>query len=144
MNPGLFQSGQHNGPPGHQTGGDPAREVAAAPGILEAVVFGIGGVVRMAWPEQGRRAGVIPAAGVLVLNHQGDGGAGGPALPHARKDLDGVGLHPGGGKPIPPGPASVHAPGQKGLVHRAAGGHPVQYGPHGPAVALAEEGQTEV
>ena len=144
LNPGLLQSGQHNGSPGHQPGGDPAREVAAAPGILKAVVFDIGGVVRVARPEQGRGAGVVPAAGVLVLNHQGDGGAGGPALPHARKDLDGVGLHPGGGKAVSPGPAGVHAPGQECFVHRAPGGHPVQYGPHGPAVALAEDGQAEV
>ena len=44
---GAAQRPQHDGSARHQRGGDPAREVPAAPGVLKAVVFGIGGVVRL-------------------------------------------------------------------------------------------------
>ena len=61
----------------------PAGKVPAAPGILKAIVLGICGVVRMAGAQQVGGLGVIAAAGVLVFDHQGNGGAGGVAVHHA-------------------------------------------------------------
>ena len=70
---GAAQRPQHDGSARHQRGGDPAREVPAAPGVLKSVVFGIGGVVRMAGAEQVGGLGVVAAAGVLIFDHEGDG-----------------------------------------------------------------------
>ena len=87
--------------------------------------------------------GVIAAAGVLVLDHQGNGRAGGVAVDHARKKLDLIGLHPGGGKTVAPGPALVHAGGNAGLVHGDACRHAVQHRADGGTMALAENGQRQ-
>ena len=137
------QGVQHDGTARHQRGSDAAGEVSAAPGILKAVVFGVGRIIGVAGAEQVGGLGVIAAAGVLVLDHQGNGRAGSVAVDHARKKLDLIGLHPGGGKTVAPGPALIHAGGQQRLVHRDAGGHAVQHRADGFAVALAEDGQRQ-
>lgn len=60
-----------------------------------------------------------------------------------RKKLDLIGLHPGGGKTVAPGPALVHAGGNAGLVHGDACRHAVQHRADGGTVALAENGQRQ-
>ena len=116
----------------------------AAPGVLKAVVLGVGGKVRVAGAQQVGGLGVVAAAGVLVFDHQGNGGAGGVAVHHTGQQLHRICLHPGGGKAVAPGTALIHAGGEKSLVHRHTGGHAVQHRAHGAAVALAEDGQRKV
>ena len=137
------QGVQHDGTARHQRGSDAAGEVSAAPGILKAVVFGVGRIIGVAGAEQVGGLGVIAAAGVLVLDHQGNGRAGGVAVDHARKKLDLIGLHPGGGKTVAPGPALVHAGCNAGLVHGDACRHAVQHRADGGTMALAENGQRQ-
>ena len=139
-----FQRPQHDAAARHEGRRDPAGKVPAAPRVLKAVVFGIGRIIRVAGAEQVGGLGVIAAAGVLVFDHQGDGGAGGPAVQHAGKELDLIRFHAGGGKPVAPRPALVHAEGEEFLVHRHARRHSIQHGPDGAAMALAEDGQGEV
>ena len=83
LDPGPVQGSQHQSAARHQRGGDAARKVAAAPGILIAVVLGVGSVIRVAGPQQVSRFGIVAAAGVLVFDHQGNGGASGAAVDHA-------------------------------------------------------------
>ena len=64
-------------------GGHFSGRVTAAPGILIAVVLGVGSVIRVAGPQQVSRFGIVAAAGVLVFDHQGNGGASGAAVDHA-------------------------------------------------------------
>ena len=140
---GAVQRTQHDGTACHQRGSDAARKVSTAPGVLKAVVFGVGGIVRVAGAEQVSRLGVVAAAGVLVLDHQGDGRAGGVTVHDAGEQLNFIGLHTGRRKPIAPGAALIHAGGNEFLIHRHTSGHAVQHTADGPAVALAEDGQRQ-
>ena len=63
--------------------GDAAGKMPAAPEVLKAAVFHMGGIIRMARAAQAQGLGVITRAGVGVLDHHGDGGAGGAAVVHA-------------------------------------------------------------
>ena len=139
-----LQCGKHDAAACHKGGGHPAGKVPAAPGILKAVVLGVGGKVRVAGAQKVGGLGVVRAAGVLIFDHQGDGGAGGVAVYHTGKQLHRVRFHPGGGKAVAPGTALIHAGGEEALVHRHTGGHAVQHRAHGTAVALAEDGQRKV
>ena len=139
-----FQRLQHDAAARHEGRRDPAGKVPAAPRVLKAVVFGIGRIICVAGAEQVGGLGVIAAAGVLVFDHQGNGGAGGVSVHHTGQQLHRICLHPGGGKAVAPGAALIHAGGEEALVHRHTGGHAVQYGPDGAAMALAEDGQGEV
>ena len=144
INARPLQCGKHDAAACHKGGGHPAGKVPAAPGILKAVVLGVGGKVRVAGAQKVGGLGVVAAAGVLVFDHQGNGGAGGVAVYHTGQQLHRVRFHPGGGKAVAPGTAFIHAGGEKALVHRHTGGHAVQHCAHGAAVALAEDGQRKV
>ena len=144
INTRPLQCGKHDAAACHEGGSHPAGKVPAAPGVLKAVVLGVGGKVRMAGAQKVGGLGVVAAAGVLVFDHQGNGGAGGVAVHHTGQQLHRICLHPGGGKAVAPGAALIHAGGEKALVHRHTGGHAVQHRAHGAAVALAEDGQRKV
>ena len=73
------------------------------PGRPEAVVFGVGGIVRVAGAEKVSRPGVVAAAGVLVLDHQRDGRAGGVTVHDAGEQLYVISLHAGASKARRPG-----------------------------------------
>ena len=140
---GPVEGTQHHRTACHQRRRDAAGKVSAAPRILKAVVFGVGCVIRMAGAEQVGGLGIVAAAGVLVLDHQGDGGAGRPAVHNAGEELHPVRLHAGGGQAVAPRPALVHAGGEEGIIHRHTRRHAVQHGADGAAMALAEDGQGE-
>ena len=127
----------------HRRGGDAAGKMPAAPGVLEAFILGEGGVVRVAGAQQRRGFGIVAAAGVGVAQQHRDGGAGGVAVQHAGQELHLIRLGAGGGKPVAPGAAAVHLPGQEIGVHRQAGGQAVQHRPHRRAVAFPEDGQRD-
>ena len=124
----------------HAGSGDAAGEMSAAPGVLIALVLGIGRVVGVTGAQQVCSFGIVAAAGVLVADDHRHGGAGGAALVHAGEELHNVGLGAGGGKPIAPGAAAVHCGGDGGLVHGQACGQTVQHRADGRAVALSENG----
>ena len=63
-------------------------EVTASGVVLEAAVFDLGSVIRVAGAQQIRRFCIISAAGVGVGNGQRNGGARGMAIHHARKSLN--------------------------------------------------------
>ena len=144
INARPLQCGQHDAAARHKGSSHPAGKVPAAPGVLKAVVLGIGGKVRVAGAQKVGGLGVVRAAGVLVFDHQGDGGAGGVAVHHTGQQLHRIRLHTGGGKAVAPGTALIHAGGEEALVHRHTGGHAVQHRTYGAAVALAEDGQRKV
>ena len=97
----------------------------------------------MAGAQQIGGFGVIATAGILVADHQGDGGAGGVSLVYAGQKFHGVGFGTGGGKSVAAGTASVHGGSNGRFIHRQAGGQTVQHGTHGGAVAFAEDGQAD-
>ena len=133
--------GQHalaNAARRHGCSGHSAAEMPAAAGILPALIFGIGRIIGMARAQKIGGFGIVAAAGVGVGNGQRNGGARGVAIHHARKKFHLVRLNAGGGKPIAPGAAALHARSNVVAFHGQPGGQPVQHSADGRAVAFAE------
>ena len=113
--------------PGH---GLPGRSPAAAPVVPDAV-FGLKGEIAVARPEEIAQGVVVLAPHVPVINDEADGGAGGAALEDPGENLHFVGLPPGRGVGLNPGPAPVQLlldipgaqsqPGRAAVDHRAQG-----------------------
>ena len=124
-----------------QRRGNAAGKMPAAPEVLKAAVFHMGGVVRMARAAQAQGLCVITRAGVGVFDHHGNGGAGGAAIVHAAQKTHLVRLDAAGGKAALFRPPLFHLGGDEFLIHRNARGQTVQHRADGRAVALAEDGQ---
>ena len=116
----------------------PAAPVVANPVLREVGVVGVGG------PEHVADLRVVAAPRVDVLDEEGDRGAGGRALEHAREDPNRVGLAPLGRMAAPAGAAPVEVGLDVGLGEGEAGRTPVHHTPDRGAVALPERGHREV
>ena len=134
------KGGQQDGARRHQRRGDASGEVSAAPPVLIAVVFAVGGVVRVG--GAGKAVGIIPAAGVLVGDDDGQRRAGGAPLKDAAEYLIVVRLLPGGIQRRG-GTAAGQLAAEEIPVHRQTGCQTVQHRAHGSAVALAEQRQRD-
>ena len=132
-----LQRRENNGAGGHQGRGNPAAEMAAAAVVLKAVIFRIGGQIRVSRP--GGAPMIVFAAGIRVGNQDGQGCAGGTAFEDAADDAEGICLPPGSGD-FSRGAAEGKLGGDKGLVHRKPRGYTVKDRADFGAVALAEEG----
>ncbi len=133
---------------GHRPGCHPADGLASRgpPATLPGpqAVLGIVGEVGVAGAVD--VVPVLVATGTLVAiaDHQGQGGAQGPAiLAQARQDLDGVGLLARGGQGALARTAAVQLGLDGGAVQWQSGRTAVDDAAHGRAVALAEGGDGE-
>ena len=82
---------------GHNAQGDTSAEVAAATGIVEAPIFEVGREVCVTGTGVLPELLVVFAAGVFVLEEDGERGAGGMSLIHSGDNFRLIGLQAGGG-----------------------------------------------
>ena len=124
---GAVQRTQHDGTACHQRGSDAARKVSTAPGVLKAVVFGVGRIIGVA--GAGTRQNVLVIAGVLVfvLDHHTQRRTGGASVQQPRQHAGLVAFAARGGGFVPPGGASRHLHQHRVHIHRVSGGQTVQH-----------------
>ena len=126
----------------HNAKGDPAAEMAAAAGVVEPAVLEVGRKVGVAGTGVLAELLVVLAAGVLVLEQDGERGSGGLSLEHAGDNLGLIGLQARGG-PQRTGLAAGKILHEIGLAERNAGQHAVYGNPDAGAVGFTEDTDSE-
>ena len=82
---------------GHNAQGDTSAEVASSARVVEAPIFEVGREVCVTGTRVFPELLVVFAAGIFVLEEDGERGAGGVSLIHAAYDFRLIGLQTGGG-----------------------------------------------
>ena len=132
---------------GHDTSrdkseGQPAGEMAAAPGVVEALVLDGSGIVGMARTRMRPEGGIIHAAGIGIAETDGQRGAGGMALENAADDFGKV-RFVAGSRPRSPGTATGQIRLKIRLGKGKAGSDTVQDDPDPFPVRLAEKADAQ-
>ena len=140
--PFPFQELKQDAARRHDGGGEPAAEMAAAPGVVIALVFDPARIVPMAGPGGVPKAPIVLAVDILVGDQQAQGRAGGAALVCPAQDLGQIRLPPAGGKggcALAP----LQLPGHEIQVDLQPRGQPLDHAAHGGAVAFPKQGQRQ-
>ena len=92
LNPHAFQPLLAQPARDAQRRGQTAGKVSAPGGVLESAVLDLGGEVRMAGTGAVLQIGIVPGAGVFVVNRGGDGRAAGVAVQNSGEKFRPVGF----------------------------------------------------
>ena len=126
----------------HDAQRETAAEGTAAAEVVVAAVFDVGGEVGVTGTRMLPEAFIILAVGILIAEEDGERGAGGVTVVHARDNLREVVLYAGGGAQGA-GLAAGQVLGEVFFAHRDAGQYAVDCNADARSVGLAKNAYSE-